>query len=95
MDQKKKHRINKFAVLILLLILVPELVGHTIFDKPHPTSSSVKAAVDLTNKMDNGYPTDNFGCRLVIQSDNSSSNITRVAGLEGKYGAYDCSTNQN
>lgn len=94
MDKKKKSRINKFAVIILLLILVPELVGHSLFDKPHPTSSSIKAAVALTNKMDNGYPIDSFGCRLVVQNDNSSTNITRVAGLEGKYGAYDCGDNK-
>ncbi len=94
LDQKKRTRINKFAILVLFLILVPEIIGHAIFDKPHPTSSSINAAVALTNKLDKGYPTDNFGCHLVIQNDSLSSNVTRVAGLEGKYGAYDCRTNQ-
>ncbi|SRR5579885_1572700 len=92
LDQKRKKRINRFAVLILILILVPEIVGHTLFDKSHPTSSSVDAAVALTNKIDKGYPTENFGCHLVIQNDSDSVNITRVAGLEGKYGKYDCGT---
>lgn len=94
MDQKKKSKINKFAILILFLILVPEIAGHTLFDRPHPISSSVNAAVALTNKLDKGYPIDNFGCRLVMQNDTFSSNVTRVAGMEGKYGSYDCGTNK-
>lgn len=94
MDKKKKSRINKFAVLILILVLVPELVGHTLFDRPHPTSSSVNAAVALTNKLDKGYPANDFGCRLVMQNDNSTTNVTRVVGMEGKYGSYDCGTNK-
>lgn len=73
-----------------MLILVPELVGHTLFDKPHPTSSSINAAVALTDKMNKGYPVENFGCHLVVQNDSTSANITRVAGLEGKYGKYAC-----
>ncbi len=92
LDQKRKRTINKFAVLILLLILVPEVVGHTLFDKPHPTSSSVNAAVSLTNKLDNGYPIENFGCHLAIRDDPTSANISRAAGLEGQYGSYDCGT---
>ncbi|MDE1765039.1 MAG: hypothetical protein KGI27_02070 [Thaumarchaeota archaeon] len=92
MDQKRKKRINKFAVLVLLVILVPELVGHVLFDKPHPTSSSINAAISLTNKMDNGYHIANFGCRLAVHDDPTSSNITRAAGLDGEYGTYDCGT---
>ncbi|HJT09817.1 MAG TPA: hypothetical protein VJ771_03460 [Candidatus Nitrosotalea sp.] len=92
MDQKRKRTINKFALVIVLLILIPELVGHTFFDKPHSANSSVNVAVSLTNKMNKGYPIANFGCHLAIQDDPSSSNITRAAGLEGKYGKYDCST---
>ena len=92
MDQKRKRTINKFAVAIVLLILVPEIVGHTFFDKPHPANSSVNVAVSLTNKMNKGYPIANFGCHLAIQEDPSSANITRAAGLEGKYAKYDCNT---
>lgn len=76
----------------MLLILIPELVGHAFFDKPHSANSSVNVAVSLTNKMNKGYPIANFGCHLAIQDDPSSANITRAAGLEGKYGKYDCST---
>lgn len=94
MDQKKKKRINKFAIIILLLIIVPEAVGHTIFDRSHPASSSVNAAVALTNKLDNGYPINDFGCHLVMHNDTTSSNITRAAGMAGQYGKYDCGINQ-
>ncbi len=90
LDQKKKRTINKFAVLIVLLILVPEIVGHSLFDKPHPASSSVNAAVALTNKLDKGYPERNFGCHLIIQNDSSSTNVTRASGMQGKYVGYDC-----
>ncbi|MGI0046726.1 MAG: hypothetical protein ACREBB_06010 [Nitrosotalea sp.] len=90
MDQKRKKTINKFAVLVVLMILVPELAGHFFFDKPHSASSSVNTAVALTNKMDKGYPITNFGCHLTLQNDPSSSNISRAVGLEGKYGRYSC-----
>ncbi|HJU14747.1 MAG TPA: hypothetical protein VJ792_09870 [Candidatus Nitrosotalea sp.] len=78
--------------MILFLVLVPELAGHILFDRPHPNSSSVDAAVSLTNKLDKDYPAANFGCHLVIQNDSDAVNITRVAGLEGKYGKYSCGT---
>ncbi len=93
LDPKRKKTINKFAVLVVLLILVPELVGHYFFDKPHSTSSSINAAVTLTNKIDKGYPIADFGCHLTLQDDPSSSNISRAAGLEGKYGKYSCDYN--
>lgn len=92
LDIKRKKNINLFAVLILLLILVPEVVGHTLFDRPHPASSSVDAAVSLTDKIDKDYPAANFGCHLSIQNDSNAVNVTRAAGLEGKYGSYSCGT---
>lgn len=94
MDQKKKRTINKFAILIVALILVPELVGHSLFDKPHPTTSSVDAAVSLTNKLDKGYTSSDFGCQLELKKDPSSSNITRAAGLDGEYAKYACRDTQ-
>ena len=93
MDSKRKKSINMFAIIIVLLIVVPETVGHSFFDKPHPTSSSVSAAVSLTDKLNKGYPDADFGCRLTIQND-SSSDISRAAGLEGKYGKYTCGTDE-
>lgn len=89
-EQKSRGRINKFAIIVLLLIIVPEVVGHSLFDKPHPADSSVQAAVSLTNKINNGYPMSNFGCTLSIQNDSGSANITRAAGLEGRYAEYKC-----
>jgi len=91
LDSKRRKSINMFAVCIVLLIVVPETIGHSFFDKPHPTSSSVDAAVSLTDKLNKGYPETGFGCRLTIQNDPSSdSGISRAAGLEGKYGTYTC-----
>lgn len=90
MDQKRKRSINKFAILIVALILVPELVGHSLFDKPHDSTSSVNAAISLTNKLDKGYTASGFGCHLEMQKDPSTSNITRAAGLDGEYGKYAC-----
>lgn len=82
--------LNKFAVLIILLILVPELVGHVLFDRPHPADSSVNAAVTLTDKLNKGYPDPNFGCHLEIRNDTSSINVTRASGMAGEYGKYVC-----
>ena len=90
--KNKKKTINKFAILIVLLILVPEIIGHSVFDKPHPSNSSIKAAVALTNKVDRGYMESNFGCHLAVKKDTASSNITRADGLEGEYGRYECGT---
>lgn len=91
LDSKRRKSINMFAVCIVLLIVIPETIGHSFFDKPHPTSSSVDAAVSLTDKLNKDYPETDFGCRLTIQNDPSSaSDITRAAGLEGKYGTYTC-----
>jgi hypothetical protein len=84
-----KKRINKFALLVILMIVVPEAIGHTLFEKSHPAAYSVTADVSLTNSLH-----DNTGksgiCHLYIQSDPSGSNIARAAGLEGKYGIYTC-----
>lgn len=95
LDAKRRKSINVFAIVIVLLIVVPETVGHSLFDKPHPTNSSVNAAVSLTEKLNKGYPVTNFGCRLTIQNDPSSySDVPRAAGLEGKYGKYTCGTDE-
>ncbi|MDE1872817.1 MAG: hypothetical protein KGH99_04985 [Thaumarchaeota archaeon] len=84
-----KKTINKFAILVILMIVVPEAVGHTLFEKSHSADSSVAADVSMTNNLH-----DNAGkigiCHLYIQSDSSGYNIARAAGLEGKYGNYTC-----
>jgi hypothetical protein len=71
------------------MIAVPEIVGHTLFDRPHPASSSVNAAVSLTDKISKD-PKYNLNCNLALENDPSGSDIARAAGLEGKYGTYSC-----
>ncbi|MDE1862803.1 MAG: hypothetical protein KGI33_07815 [Thaumarchaeota archaeon] len=90
---KNRKSINKFAILVVVLILVPEIVGHSLFDRPHPANSSIKAAVALTNQVDRGYTVSDFGCHLEVKKDPSSSNVTRAAGLAGEYGKYVCGKN--
>lgn len=89
MTQLNKKTINKFAILVILMIVVPEAIGHTLFEKSHPADSSVVADVSLTNGLHDD--TGKTGvCHLYIQSDSSGSDIERAAGLEGKYGNYTC-----
>jgi len=85
----KGRSINTFAILVILLIAVPEVVGHTLFDRPHPSSSSVNEAISLTGKISND-PKYNLSCSLVLENDPSGTNIARATGLEGKYGSYSC-----
>ncbi len=85
----KGKTINVFAIVVILLIAVPEAVGHSLFDKTHPTSSSANAAITLTDKISKDTK-NNLNCNLTLMDDPSGANITRAAGLEGKYGAYSC-----
>ena len=85
----KGKTINTFAILVILLIAVPEVVGHSLFDKPHPASSSVTSAISLTDKI-NKDPKYGLNCNLDLQNDPSGADIARAAGLEGKYGSYSC-----
>ena len=82
-------KINTFAVIVILLIAVPEVVGHSLFDKTHPASSSINAAISLTDKINND-PKHNLSCTLALKDDPSGADIARAAGLEGKYGSYSC-----
>ena len=90
MDLKKKS-INKFAILVILMILIPEIIGHLYFDtQKHPTNSSVVAALSLTSKFHNTHPTKNISCQLAIENDTSQSHVTRATGLVGQFGNYTC-----
>ena len=81
--------VNKFAILVILMVAVPEIAGHTLFEKSHPPDSSVLAAVSFASKLrDNAEKTGI--CYLAIQDDQSGSHIDRVAGLESKYGNFTC-----
>lgn len=84
-----KKTINKFAIIIVLMIAIPEIAGHTLFDKPHPTDSSVTSAVALTSRLHDEHDRSGI-CNLAIQDDPSESHVSRVAGLENKFGNYTC-----
>jgi hypothetical protein len=81
--------VNKFAILVILMVAIPEIAGHTLFEKSHPHDSSVLAAVSFASNL-----RDNIGkpgiCHLAIQDDQSGSQVSRVAGLESKYGNFTC-----
>ena len=85
----KLKQVNTFAVIVILLIAVPEIVGHSLFERPHPAASSANAAVSLTDRIASD-PHQNISCSLALKSDPSGANIARAAGLEGKYGDYYC-----
>ena len=87
----RKKSINKFAILVILMILIPEIIGHLYFDtQKHPTNSSVVAALSLTNKIHGTQPIKNISCQLEIQNDTSGSHVTRATGLTGQFGNYTC-----
>ena len=88
MKDLNKKSINKFAILVILMILVPEITGQLLFEKSHPANSSVNAAVLFTHHLQ--YAGKSGICHLSIKSDPSGTDITRASGLEGKYGDFAC-----
>ena len=91
MNVKKLKRFNKYAVLVILAIAIPEIAGHFYFEsQKHPVNSSLNAALSLTNSQHSMYPEDTTRCHLIMQNDTGSSNVTRVTGLHGQYGVYSC-----
>ena len=80
-----------FAIAVVLMILVPELAAHFYFDaqKPSPTSS-VDAALSLTDKQHSMYVNSNTKCHLVLKNDTAGINVSRAAGLNGQYAVYSC-----
>lgn len=89
MDVMNRKSINKFAILVILMIAVPEAVGHTLFERAHSPDSSVNAAIAFTeNLRDNSDK--NGVCHLALENDQSGTGIARAAGLEGKYGDLSC-----
>lgn len=89
LNSNRKKTINLFAIGIILLVAVPEIVGHSLFEKSHPTNSSVVAAMNFANKIGTNNQ-HGPSCQLVIQNDTSGANIARVAGLYGQYGNFTC-----
>ena len=88
MKSLNKKSINKFAILVILMILIPEITGQLLFEKSHPASSSVNAAVSFTHHLQSAGKSG--VCNLSIKSDPSGAEITRASGLEGKYGDFTC-----
>lgn len=90
MDAKQKKRINLFAVLVIIMIAVPEAVGHFFFDtQKHPVTSSVDTALSLTGRQHSMYVNGDTKCHLVLKND-TSSNVSRAAGIQGQYAVYSC-----
>jgi hypothetical protein len=84
-----KKSINKFAILVILMIAVPEAIGHTLFEWTHSPDSSVNAAVAFTENL-RDTSDKNGVCHLTLESDQSGANIARATGLQGKYGDLSC-----
>jgi len=89
LNSNRKKTINLFAIGIILLVAVPEIVGHSLFEKSHPENSSVVAAMTLANKIGTSKHS-SPSCQLTIQDDPSGAKIARVAGLKGQYGNFTC-----
>ncbi|MHB8547237.1 MAG: hypothetical protein ACYDAJ_10765 [Nitrosotalea sp.] len=90
LDSSRKKTINIFAIVLVLLIAVPEIVGHTLFDKAHPENSSVVAALALANKFEASRHSSSPSCKLIIQNDTYGAGVVRAAGLQGQYGNFTC-----
>jgi hypothetical protein len=91
LNTNRKKTINLFAIGIILLVTVPEIVGHSFFEKSHPENSSVVAALNLANKFEVNKHS-GPSCQLTIHEDPSGAKISRVAGLHGQYGNFTCTT---
>lgn len=91
MDFKQKKKINLFAVLVVLMIAVPEVVAHFYFDtQKHPVTSSVDTALTLTGRQHSMYVNGDTKCHLVLKNDTSATNVSRAAGIQGQYAVYSC-----
>lgn len=91
MDTRQKKKINMFAILVVLMIAVPELVAHFYFDtQRHSPTSSIDAALSLTDKQHSMYVNDSMRCHLVLKNDTTATNVSRAAGIQGQYGVYSC-----
>ncbi len=71
------------------MIAVPEAIGHTLFERAHSPDSSVNAAIAFTESL-RDTSDKNGVCHLTLESDQSSANIARATGLQGKYGDLSC-----
>ena len=72
------------------MIIIPEVIGHTFFDKSHPENSSVLAALALANKFEEKKHITSPTCQLEILNDSSGAQVARAVGLHGQYGNFTC-----
>ncbi len=80
-----------FAILVVLIIAVPEIVAHFYFDtQRHPVTSSVDTAQSLTSKQHGMFVNDTTKCHLVLKNDTTATNVSRAAGIQGQYAYYSC-----
>lgn len=84
-----KKSINKFAILVILMIAVPEAVGHTLFEKFHSPDSSVNAVIAFASSLRDNSDKNGI-CHITLENDQSDAGIARATGLEGKYGNFSC-----
>ena len=89
LNSNRRKTVNLFAIGIILLVAVPEIIGHSLFEKPHPENSSVIAAMNFASKIETSKHS-GPSCQLIIQEDPSGAKIARVAGLHGQYGNFTC-----
>jgi hypothetical protein len=91
LDTRQKKRINMFAILVVSMIVIPELVAHFYFDtQRHSPTSSIDTALSLTNKQHNMYVNGDMRCHLVLKNDTTAVNVSRAAGIQGQYAVYSC-----
>lgn len=80
-----------FAILVVLMIAVPEIVAHFYFDaQRHPVTSSIDTALSLTDKQHSIYVNGDTRCHLVLKNDTTATNVSRAAGIQGQYAVYSC-----
>ena len=80
-----------FAILVILMIAVPELVAHFYFDtQRHPLTSSVDTALSLTDRQHSMYVSGDAKCHLILKNDTAATNVSRAAGIQGQYAVYSC-----
>lgn len=91
MDQKQKKQLNRFAILVILMIAIPEIIGHLYFEgQKHSSTSSVDTALSLTSRQHSMYVGSDSHCHLILKNDTSATNVSRAAGLQGQYAVYSC-----
>ena len=67
-----KKSINKFAILVILMMAVPEAVGHTLFEKSHSPDSSVNAVIAFTSNLRDSSDKNGI-CHITLENEDRKS----------------------